>query len=150
MRCSYTIMSFAKISMEDVFMRDRIERFMIGRYGNDQLNRFFLVIIIGLLAGSIFTHNRLLSMLATVFLILSYYRMLSRNIQKRYEENRKFLNYAAPLFRFLDKQKYRAIQRKNFHIYTCPECRQKIRIPRGKGRIEITCPKCKHKFEKIS
>ena len=32
--------------------------------------------------------------------------------------------------------------------YTCPRCRQTVRVPRGKGKIAITCPRCKERFIK--
>ena len=119
-------------------MKERLQRFMIGRYGNDQLNQFIFILAIISMVLEIFTRQSLFYTLTLILLIIGYARTLSRNINKRYEENMRFLekNYAA--------------QRKDFHIYTCPTCKQKIRIPKGKGKISITCPKCKASFIKKS
>ena len=36
----------------------------------------------------------------------------------------------------------------NHEIYiTCPNCGQKVRVPRGKGKIRVTCPSCHQKFD---
>ena len=85
-----------------------------------------------------------------LLLILIYLRMFSRNISKRYAENQKYLELENKVKRFFGRQKYIQEQRKDFHIYTCPQCRQKIRIPKGKGKISIRCPKCGAEFVKKS
>ena len=79
-----------------------------------------------------------------------YFRIFSRNIQQRYAENQKYLQMTSKFrFRF-NKEKNLMKQRKTHHIYSCPGCGQKVRIPRGKGKIEIECPKCHTKFVKRS
>ena len=40
--------------------------------------------------------------------------------------------------------------RKVYHYYRCPKCRQKLRVPRGRGRIQISCPRCGTQFIKKS
>ncbi len=116
-------------------MREKFQRFMYGRYGVDALGKFMIGAALVLCVLNMFLRSTLISTLTWALLIYSYYRMFSRNIQKRYNENVKFLNLK---------------KRKTHHIYKCPTCKQKIRIPRGKGRICITCPKCKTEFTKIS
>lgn len=34
--------------------------------------------------------------------------------------------------------------------YYCPNCKQQVRVPAGKGKVRITCPRCEHKFETYS
>ena len=98
----------------------------------------------------IITRQSLFYTLTLVLLILAYVRVFSRNINKRYEENMKFLQKKDAILNKFRKQKYYAAQRRNFHIYTCPQCKQKIRIPKVKGKISITCPKCRTSFIKKS
>ena len=131
-------------------MKERMQRFMAGRYGNDQLNQFIFIVAIISRVLEIITRQSLCYTLTLVLLILAYVRVFSRNINKRYEENMKFLQKKDAILNKFRKQKYYAAQRRNFHIYTCPQCKQKIRIPKGKGKISITCPKCRTSFIKKS
>ena len=131
-------------------MKERMQRFMAGRYGNDQLNQFIFIVAIIRMVLEIITRQSLFYTLTLVLLILAYVRVFSRNINKRYEENMKFLQKKDAILNKFRKQKYYAAQRRDFHIYTCPQCKQKIRIPKGKGKISITCPKCRTSFIKKS
>ncbi len=83
-------------------------------------------------------------------LVYTYYRMLSRNIQQSYAENQKYLQMTAKLRQRFKREKSMMNQRKTHHITAVPGCGQKIRIPRGKGKMEIECPKCHTKFVKRS
>ncbi len=112
--------------------------FMAGRYGTDRLN--MVVLGAGLAASflSVLTTNPKLDLL---FVALSYglmiwaiCRTLSRNTYKRYQENRRFLQF------------WGRIKDREHRYFDCPKCRQMVRVPRGKGRISITCPKCHEKF----
>ncbi len=115
-------------------------RFMSGRYGTDKLNSVILWTGLVLCLVSMFVPvgwaNLALSLLAQVFMIVALFRCFSRNTYKRYQENRRFL-FAL--------QKLKDREHKYF---SCPKCRQSVRVPRGKGKISISCPKCREKFVK--
>ncbi len=130
-------------------MREKLYRFMIGRYGNDNLNRFLTAISIVCLVLSLFG-PRIFYLLAIAILVYVYFRMFSRNIYKRTMENNLYMRYEYRIKQYFATLKRDMNQRKTHHIYRCPSCRQKIRIPRGKGRIEIRCPKCSQTFIKKS
>ncbi len=123
---------------------------MQGRYGADQFSRFLLGACLVLLLLNMFTGLPLIYLMALALLVYSYFRMFSRNIYKRSEENRKYMEKTDGIRRSFDRMRRRAAQSKDYHIYKCPSCGQKIRIPRGKGKIEITCPNCRNKFQKRS
>lgn len=137
-------------------MKEKLFRFMQGRYGVlDALGKCLLLtgVILVFLVSVWFEDSPagiLFYLAGWGCLIAGYFRILSRNVRKRYDENMKFVNKTAKIRSFLKKQKSMMEQRKDYHIYKCPECRQKIRIPRGKGRIEIRCPKCGRTFIKKS
>ena len=117
-----------------------IQRMMMGRYGHDRLNVALLVVGLIMTVVSMFVRIRLVVLVTTllsyVFLILALIRCFSRNTYKRYNENRRFLL-------LVDRLKDRSNR-----YYSCPKCRQTVRVPRGKGKIAITCPKCREKFIK--
>lgn len=136
-------------------MKDKFYRFMQGRYGVDQFAKFTMGVALVSIVLAIFVNTgssagSLLDMLGLVAIVYTYFRFFSRNISKRAQENQKYLSATAKLRQRLNKEKNMMKQRKDYHIYTCPSCGQKVRIPRGKGKIEISCPKCHSKFVKRS
>lgn len=131
-------------------MKERFMRFMYGRYGVDTLGKYSLGAGLATMVLSIVFDSYTLSLLSWFFIILTYFRMFSRNLYKRSSENQTFLNKTYKLRTWFGKQKNMMAQRKTHHIYRCPGCKQKIRVPRGKGRIEIRCPKCHTTFIKNS
>ena len=135
-------------------LREMLAKFMYGRYGTDRLNMFLLIVLIVCAGLNLFVRNGYFSIVMssweTLLIVLIYYRMFSRNIQKRYAENQKYLSLENKVKRFFGRTKYIQEQRKDFHIYTCPQCRQKIRIPKRKGKISVRCPKCGVEFVKKS
>lgn len=131
-------------------MRDKFTRFMMGRYGTDEFSKFLLGSSVALMVLNLFLRLGLLNTVVMVLLVYVYFRMFSKNIQKRYEENRRYLQLKGKVFGRFEKEKRMAEDRKVNHIYKCPTCKQKIRVPRGKGKICITCPKCRTEFTKKS
>ena len=130
--------------------RERFARFMIGRYGMDRLGQFLNGVAFVFIAAGFFSRNRLLDTAGMILLILCYFRMFSKNIGKRFKENQKFERIWFHISEAFRKRRFKLQQIRKFHIYKCPECGQKIRIPRGKGRISIHCPKCGTDFIKKS
>lgn len=140
--------------MEGVLdLREKLAKLMYGRYGVDQLGRAMLIFALVLCVLSLFVPRRLSGIIyyiSLILIILMYIRMFSKNIQKRYQENNKYLSLKASFLRKFQREKEIFSQRRFYHFYRCPHCRQRIRIPRGKGRIEIRCPKCSQTFIKKS
>lgn len=130
-------------------MKEKLYRFMQGRYGNDQLNRFLMVLVLVCFVFSLFG-LKVLYVLGIALLVYAYFRMFSKNIYKRSQENSVYLKYEYKVRQWFATLKRDMNQKKTHHIYRCPSCRQKIRIPKGKGKIEIRCPKCGQTFIKKS
>ena len=133
-----------------IILKEKLIRFMQGRYGADDLSRFLLLASFVLLILSMFLPRTPFYLLGILLMIYCYFRMFSKNIPKRYQENMTYLKYRNKLTGRFRKLKSEAIQRKTHHIYRCPKCRQKTRVPRGRGRIAIRCPKCNTEFIKKS
>ena len=131
-------------------MREKLRRFMTGRYGVDQLSRLYLVLTLVLLVLSMITKLPIFYGLAIILLIYMYYRMFSKNTTKMYAQNQKYLNMRYQIVVKWNNAKKHFAQRKEYRFYRCPKCHQKVRVPRGKGKICITCPKCRNEFIKNS
>ncbi len=131
-------------------MKEKLRNFMIGRYGIDSFSKFLMGIALALCVLDIFSNNIFINSWFIIIIIYVYYRMFSKNYNKRYQENMKFLQIKNKVLAKFHSEKSIMKQRKTHHIYKCPTCNQKIRVPKGKGRICITCPKCKTEFTKTS
>lgn len=126
-----------------------VRKFMYGRYGSDQLNIVLLVAAIAIsLTNSILSLifrnslvysrvlNPILYLLMLALLGFGIFRMLSRNIYARQKENRKF------------RQLWSCLTDRKNRYFRCPKCKQTVRVPRKRGKINITCPKCGNRFIK--
>lgn len=125
---------------------------MIGRYGPDHLNTALIVLALVFgLAGRV-TRLTFLFTFSYLPLFLALFRMLSRNIPARRAENDRFLRHYWPVrMKIAGRVKNISIRlksRKTHKFFRCPSCKNLLRIPRGKGRVQVTCPKCGERFIK--
>lgn len=125
---------------------DFLRRFMAGRYGSDQLNNALLLLGLVLIVVEWISRWRWVGIFVLALLILCYFRMFSRNIQARYAENQWFLRRWGPVSNRLRNMLARFRDRKTHRYFKCPQCKQRLRVPRGRGKINITCPHCHHQF----
>ena len=124
---------FSKFLFES---RQRAARFMAGRNGNDALNRFLLVCDLVLLLLSSFLRGPFF-LLALVLLAYIYFRMLSRSVYKRQEENGRYLRAKYKLQSRLRLIGERWKQRRDYKFFVCPSCHTTLRVPKGRGKIKI-------------
>ena len=128
-------------------MRYSLTRFLYGRYGVDQLGRFLSIMITILLVISIFWRNMIVTAVALVLLIWMYFRVLSKNYDARRRENGWYLKVSQPIWRSFSTLYLRIRDGKSYRYFNCPNCHQRLRVPKGKGSITIKCPKCATRFD---
>ncbi len=141
-------------SLEYCFMRNRLNQFMTGRYGNDPLNRFLSIAVLVLIVVNLVLSRWLPALVTTLIfwlsligLVIVYVRMLSRNFPKRRKENQKYMQAQYKVTSFFKLMKERWAQRKDYKFFRCPACHTILRVPRGKGKINIVCKKCGNSFQ---
>ena len=130
-------------------MKEKMMQFMVGRNGNDALNRFLLMLdVILLLLASIFSRSigRFLSPVVIIILALTYYRMFSRDLMRRRDENARYLREKEKLLSTFRVGRDRWLQRKDYKFFTCPACKATLRVPKGRGKVKIVCRKCGNSF----
>lgn len=131
-------------------MREKVMRFMAGRYGMDQLSNFLIGAALIFAVLNLFCGSTILWLLTWAALIFGYARIFSRNYERCRRQNYLFLEKTEWIRGKSRKYISRLKMLRTHHIYTCGQCRQKIRIPRGRGRVMIRCPKCGYEFIKKS
>lgn len=119
-------------------MLNWLRNFMAGRYGVDHLQWALLGVYLVL---SLLLPSGWWRFLALIPLVLFWIRFLSRDIYKRSAENRVFMQKAEPVIRLFSRWNSR-LKDRDHRYYTCPRCKQVLRVPRGRGKITITCPNC--------
>ncbi len=123
-----------------------LRNFMAGRYGPDHLNT--ALVVLALVIGFVSSLVQFVYLVYLSYLIfaLALFRMLSRNIPRRRAENDKFLRYYSPAKQRVKAFFRRLRERKTHAFFKCPSCKNRLRVPRGKGKLQITCPKCGERF----
>ena len=124
-----------------------LRAYMAGRNGIDQLNIAILLAAVALNFVARFIGWLVLSLLATLLLVLAAFRILSRNLAKRRAENYRFVTLWTDAKERFSAWRLRRHQSKEYRFFTCPGCRNRLRVPRGKGRLQITCPRCGQRFD---
>lgn len=131
-----------------------LQRFLTGRYARvDQLSVALLVtgMVLSLLSSLLrFSWSASLVVLLLSYLVffLLVFRFLSRNYNRRMRENEWFIHFWYNLRQWIAKTRTRWQEGKRYRFYHCPNCKQKLRVPRGKGKISISCPRCHTSFVK--
>lgn len=113
----------------------KLYRFMQGRNGRDELAKAVLYASLVLYLGGAFLRWDALRLIGYLLFVYYLFRVLSKNLMARREENRKFVTV-------IETYRIKFEQRKDYKIFKCKGCGRNIRVPRGKGKIEVTCPMC--------
>lgn len=116
-------------------IRERIDKMLQGRYGIDDLGRMLMITALGLYVIGVVLKNQWFFSLSTFIIIIVIYRMMSRQHWERGEENRRYTGC-------LKLWKLRYENRKYSRIFVCKKCGRFIRVPKGKGKIQVTCTSC--------
>ena len=128
--------------------RDKIIRFMYGRYGKDELEVFLTVVFYIVFVLGLFIRSYIMPIIMAVLLSVIIFRSFSRNIERRRDENNVYLKIRNPIKNFFVLRR-NIIRDRKTHIYKkCPHCRAVLRLPRAeKGTHRVKCPKCSQFFE---
>ena len=131
-------------------IRSSFASFMAGRYGADQLGMTMLWTALILSVVGSFSRVGLLTLMADALLLLMFWRMLSKDRLKRQHENQTYLQKTYGARKAVTEWINRVKNGKKYRYFTCPQCKKRLRVPRGVGNITITCKGCGNKFDKKS
>ena len=129
-------------------IRSSFASFMAGRYGADQLGMTMLWTALILSIVGSFSRVGLLTLMADALLLLMFWRMLSKDRLKRQHENQTYLQKTYGARKAVTEWINRMKNGKKYRYFTCPQCKKRLRVPRGVGNITITCKGCGNKFDK--
>lgn len=120
---------------------------MRGRYGTDELNNLLVGIAFVLIVINLFVHANWLGLVAVAILVYALWRGLSKAVDNRRNENEVFLDHAGRFRPWLRNPQAAFKEARAYKHVMCPDCGQKVRVPRHKGKLRVTCPTCHKKFE---
>lgn len=127
---------------------NKIQRFMYGRYGSDELYMFLFKIYLVLFFINLFCKLDILTYIELFLIIFMLYRFFSKNLYKRRRENTIFLNIKKKILKPFDVLK-KNICDKN-HVYKkCHKCKTilKLPLPIKRGIKTAKCPNCGNKVK---
>lgn len=146
--------------------RYKLFQFMQGRYGMDELGRFLLIFTVIIVLASNFRFLHILYLPGLLLLAYTYFRIMSRNIYKRQQENQKYMALRSKFSVGKNRKNNMrqgtwaggsgqnagygyantANSAHSYNFYRCRNCGQTVRVPKGKGTVKITCPGCGNSF----
>ena len=148
-----------------------------NRFGLDALNRFLFIAAVAASVLAIFfpygnAVRYALNAVTAACVIFGAVRLLAGKPERRYQENLKFLTIVTAVRDFFRRlfrpaagahtagatrpRTHRARKAKKnptwaeirqYKYLICPQCTQRLRVPRGKGRLRVTCTRCGNVFE---
>ena len=129
-------------------LAQKLQQFMVGRYGNDEFTLFLSIagLILGLLAN--FKYLGFLYNIGAILIFFSLFRTLSKNYNARRKELNWYLLWSAKPKAEIKLLINRIQERETHKYFKCKKCKAVLRVPKGRGKIEITCPKCRAKVIK--
>ncbi len=129
-------------------MRDVMSR----RCGLDELNNFIILIGFIFILISLFSPKWVFTLLGAFFVILCYVRVFSKKLDKRRKENDFYMRYmgrVVEVVRYIKlcvRMKVKTIKDEEYAYFVCSTCKQIVRVPKGKNKVNIRCPKCNMTF----
>ena len=128
-------------------LKEKLIRFMYGRYGIDRLYYVLLALSVVLMLINAFVNSVILYIAGWVILGIVLFRALSRNIYKRQAENQRFMKYWNKVKPQLSVTGNRLKEIKSHRYRKCPHCKAMLRLPRRTGKHAVTCPRCHRDFD---
>ena len=125
----------------------KVAEWMRGRRGPDDIAIFCIGLAVLLVIINLFANVGLISLVALALIVYAIFRIQSKNLSARAKENENFLKAIGPARPWLQNPKAAAAEAKEYKHAKCSSCGQRVRVPRGKGKLRVTCPKCGEKFE---
>ena len=117
-------------------MKEKLYRFMQGRYGTDKLNQFlFYLELILLVLSLFFRKNIVINILFYISIIIYLARALSKNYVARSIENQKFIRIRAKIvhrFQAINK----SLKDKQNKYLVCPNVRKLFVFLEIRGKLK--------------
>ena len=130
--------------------RNWLLRVMAGRNGVDRFGRFLSAVTVIFLLISLLTGrtgvSSLFWALGVITFFLGLFRSFSRNLPRRRAENEAYCRLEDRVLGRFRGAGERFRQRKDYRFFRCPSCRTWLRVPRGKGKVQVTCRQCGERF----
>ena len=118
-----------------------------GRQGPDDLAVFSMNLAIVVVVVNLFARVSWLGWVALVLIAYSMFRIQSKNLGSRARENEAFLKALGPARPWVQNPRAAWAELRAYKHVRFTSCKQRVRVPRGKGKLRVTCPRCKTKFE---
>lgn len=125
----------------------KLMEWLQGRQGPDDLAVFSMNLAIVVVVVNLFARVSWLGWVALVLIAYSMFRIQSKNLGARARENEAFLKALGPARPWVQNPRAAWAELRAYKHVKCASCKQRVRVPRGKGKLRVTCPRCKTKFE---